>query len=243
MKKRVIPIVTISEGRVVKTNKFRKPRYVGDVINTVKIFSDLGADEVIILDITATSQRKTFDLRLLEKVVRFCSVPLGVGGGVNQTAQAREIISVGCEKIVVNSNNFSNPEMLTELSFILGRQAIVGGIDYIKSINRVTSHSGKKILDFTPVDHAKFLEKIGVGEIFLNNIESDGKRSGFDYETPELLAELLEIPIISCGGIGSQADIIKSCELQSLSAVGVGSFFMFHADNRNVAIHYEDNRE
>ena len=233
MRTRVIPIVTISEGRVVKTNNFKKPRYVGDVINTVKIFSDLGADEVIILDITATSQKKTFDLRLLEKIVRFCSVPLGVG----------EIISVGCEKIVVNSNNFSNPEMLTELSFILGRQAIVGGIDYIKSINRVTSHSGKKIHDFTPINHAKFLEKNGVGEIFLNNIESDGKGSGFDYETPKLVAELLKIPIISCGGIGSQADIIKFCELQSLSAVGVGSFFMFHADNRNVAIHYENNRE
>ena len=81
MRTRVIPIVTISEGRVVKTNNFKKPRYVGDVINTVKIFSDLGADEVIILDITSTSQKKTFDLRLLEKIVRFCSVPLGVGGG------------------------------------------------------------------------------------------------------------------------------------------------------------------
>jgi len=243
MKPRVIPVITISEGRVVKTNNFRDPKYVGDVINTVKIFSDLGADEIIILDITATLEKKVFDLRLLEKLVRFCSVPLGVGGGISHSAYAQKIISIGCEKIVINSNTFSNPEMLTELSSILGTQAIVGGIDYIKSINRVTSHSGKIIRDATPINHGKFLEKIGVGEIFLNNIEADGTRKGFDFETPRLLSNTVEVPIIACGGIGSQHDITKICKLKSLSAVGVGSFFMFHEDNTNVAIHYENNPE
>jgi cyclase len=243
MKPRVIPVITISEGRVVKTVNFHNPKYVGDVINTVKIFSDLGADEIIILDITATLEKKVFDLRLLEKLVRFCSVPLGVGGGIRQSSYAQKIVSTGCEKIVINSHAFSNPEMLTELSSVLGTQAIVGGIDYIKSINRVTSHSGTIIRDETPVNHGRFLEKIGVGEIFLNNIEADGTRKGIDFETPRLLSNTLEVPIIACGGIGSQKDIMELYKLKSLSAIGVGSFFMFHEDNSNVAIHYENNLE
>jgi cyclase len=241
MKPRVIPVITISEGRVVKTTNFKNPRYVGDVINTVKIFSDLGADEIIILDITATLRKKNFDLHLLEKLVRFCSIPLGVGGGINQSAYGQKIISAGCEKIVINSINFSDPEIITELSSILGNQAVVGSIDYVKSINRVASQSGTKIHETTPLNHAKFLESIGVGEIMLTNIEADGTRIGLDYETSESLCRILKIPVIACGGLKSQAEIHDICNSKILSAIGAGSFFMFHSDNRNVAIHYENN--
>lgn len=236
---RVIPIILIAEGKVVKTRGFKAAKYVGDPVNTVKLFSDLGADEIIILDIEAALKREVFDLSLMERIASVCNVPLGVGGGITTPENALRLIEAGTEKVVINSSSFDGSELLLEISSRVGSQALVGSIDYRASSGKVSTASNKKVSRDSPSERVKFLESCGVGEILLTSVEHEGMMAGIDLGVIETLSGLTNLPIILHGGVRNVSDIRKVIASGYASAVGVGSFFMFQDIKRQVVLHYE----
>jgi len=175
----------------------------------------------------------------LERIAGVCSVPLGVGGGITTAENAIRMIDAGSEKVVINSSSFDGSELLLEISSKVGSQALVGAIDYRASSGKVSTLSNRKVLKQSPFQHAKFLESFGVGEIFLTSVEHEGKMAGLELSVIETLAKVTDLPIILHGGARNVSDIRNAIASGCVSAVGVGSFFMFQDVKRQVVLHYE----
>lgn len=235
---RIIPIILIANGRVVKTVNYKNPIYVGDPINTIKIFSDLEADEIIVIDILASKTNTHFDLKLLENLSRVCKVPLGVGGGISDSKFAREVVAIGAEKIVLNQLIRKNRTIVREIISILGAQAVVGSIDFHSQLDRCIDYLSFKP-DLNLNDKIKFYESLGLGEILINFVNLEGTKLGLNKELTSLYEIKSKLPLILNGGISSSQDLEQCKNYKNFEALGVGSFFIYAENSRNVALHYE----
>jgi cyclase len=243
LKTRVIPCLLMRNQGLVKTIKFRDPKYVGDPINAVKIFNDKEVDELLLLDIAATVTGKAPKYEIIKDIAGECFMPLSYGGGIRSIDDIRKIFLVGVEKVVVNSYALERPQFVREASDIFGSQSIVVSMDVRKGLlgkYEVFRANGSKSTKLDPVQHAKRMANLGAGEIFVNSIDRDGTQKGYDLELIRRISTAVAVPVVACGGAGCLKDF-KDAVLQSgASAVAAGSFFVFHGKHRAVLISYPE---
>lgn len=229
-----------------KTVGFRKPKYVGDPINAVKIFNEKEADELVVLDIDATVNGAEPDYRMISHLAAECRMPLCYGGGVATVQQAERIISLGVEKVALSSAAIERPQLLTETADRIGRQSVVAVLDVrrrtglLKSRYEVTSRNSTKVHDIAPIDLARQLEEAGAGEIVINSVDRDGAMTGYDLELAAMIRANIRIPMTVLGGAGSLDDIANLIGRCGTIGASAGSLFVFKGALRAVLINYPD---
>jgi cyclase len=243
LQKRVIPALLLRDDALVKTVKFDKCAYIGDPVNTVKIFNELEVDELVFLDITATNENRAPNLRILREIADECFMPLGYGGGLNNFETVQSIFEIGFEKVILNSVMHSRPEFVTEIADHYGNQAVVASIDVKINFwgnHEVWSHSGKRNTKKNPVSWAQELEKLGAGEILLTSIDREGTWSGFDLQLTQKIADAVNVPVIASGGAGSLIHIKEVVSEGRASSVALGSMVVYQQKGMGVLVNFPD---
>jgi cyclase len=245
LQKRVIPALLLRDDALVKTVKFDKPGYIGDPVNTVRIFNELEVDELVFLDITATNENRAPNLRILREIADECFMPLGYGGGLNNFDTVQSIFEIGFEKIILNSVMHSRPVFVTEIADHYGNQSVVAAIDVKKNFwgnYEVWSHSGKRNTKKNPVSWAQELEKLGAGEILLTSIDREGTWLGYDIQLTKNIAEAVNIPVIANGGAGNLAHIKEVVNNGKASSVALGSMVVYQQKGMGVLVNFPDKK-
>ena len=240
---RIIPCLLLKDDSLVKTVNFKKPGYIGDPVNTARIFNELEVDELVLLDISATNNNRKPDFKILAELANECFMPLAYGGGINNFEDAKKIFQIGIEKVVINSIAFSKPAFITELAEHFGNQAIVASIDVKKNMFgkfQVYSNSGTKKQKVDPVAWAQELEQLGAGEILLTAIHREGTWMGFDINIIEKISNAVNIPVIANGGASSIEDIGKAVKQGNASAVSLGSMVVYQNKGMGVLVNFPD---
>ena len=243
---RIIPTLLLKKQALVKGINFSNHTYVGDPINAVRIFNAKMADELFFFDIDATKNNNSISLKLVEKLANECYMPFAVGGGISKIENIIKLVSLGVEKVSINTCAVRRPNFIKEASEIFGSQAIVVCIDSQKNSDgsySVVTESGRKIERLSPLAHAKNMERMGAGEIIINSLDKDGTFTGLDKELIYSIAPHLKVPVIAMGGTGSLENIKDLKDTKISSAVAVGSFFTFYGPHRAVLINYPDKDE
>ena len=242
---RVIPCLLLKGSGLVKTIKFKDPTYLGDPRNTIKIFNEKEVDELVLLDIIATKEKREPNFDLISEITDECFMPLGYGGGIRKLHQMEKLFKLGVEKVIVNSYAAENPDFITETAEVFGSQSIVVSIDVKRGLMgklNVRTEAGKKNIRVHPVEYAKQMENAGAGEILLNSIDRDGTMAGFDLETIQQVSEAVNIPVVACGGAGSVEDLGRAINNAGASAVAAGSLFVFQGKHRAVLINFPERK-
>ncbi|WP_210643502.1 AglZ/HisF2 family acetamidino modification protein [Pseudomonas sp. Tri1] len=242
LRPRIIPCLLIQDGGLVKTVKFKDPKYVGDPINAVKIFNEKEADELIVVDIDATANAVEPNYAQIAKLAAECRMPLCYGGGIRTAQQAKRIIALGVEKVAISSAAFENPQLISQIAEEIGRQSVVVVLDHkarlLSKQQEVWTHNGTRNTKRSVIEAAQEFERLGAGEIVLNSIENDGKMKGYDVELAIKLREAVRIPITILGGGGSLEDMRSIVAACGVVGVAAGSFFVFKGAYRAVLISY-----
>ena len=211
-------------------------------LNAVKIFNEKEADELIVLDIDATTQNKHPDYQLIKNLALQCRMPLCYGGGVKTVDQVTKIISLGVEKVAMSSSVITDSKLISRASEMVGSQSIVVVIDAKKNKLRdrynVFSHNAMNKTKFEVVDFAKKVESLGAGEIILNSIDRDGTMQGYDLNLVERVRTAVNIPMTVLGGAGSNEDIYNLISRFGIMGASAGSLFVFKGKYRAVLINY-----
>lgn len=243
---RVIPCLLLDGRRLVKTVRFGKAKYVGDPINAVKIFNDKFVDEIIFLDISASSRHGCPDFDLIAEITSECFIPFCYGGGVRTVEDAARLFSIGVEKVSVNSAIIKDLKLVSMLAGRFGSQSVVAAMDIDKDwLGRyhVMANRGKTKTAFQPVEYAALLSKAGVGEILVNSVDRDGTQKGYDVEILRRITDAVSVPVIGCGGAGSLEDVVSCVKDAGVSAAAAGSLFVFKGKHRAVLISYPDRKK
>lgn len=237
---RIIPTLLLEDGGLVKTIKFKNPKYVGDPINAVRIFNEKEVDELVLLDIAATRLGKEPNYNEIEQIVSEAFMPIGYGGGISKLSHVEKLFKIGIEKVILNTAAFLNEDLIKESSNIYGSQSIVVCLDYKKDIwgeYKFFIKSGTEKVKGKCVDIVKHIEDLGAGEIILNSIDKDGTMTGYDLTLFEKLAKEVSVPVIASGGAGNIQDFVKALHAGA-SAVAAGSMFVYQGIHRAVLISY-----
>lgn len=240
LKHRVIPALLLRNGGLVKTLKFKAPKYVGDPINAIRIFNDKEVDELMVLDITASKERREPNYALIEEFAGECFMPLTYGGGVISVEQAARIFSLGVEKVCLQTAALANPKLVTQLAERFGSQSVVVSVDVKRNWlgkPQVYGSAQGKALTESWLPMAQRLVNAGAGEVLLNAVDRDGTLGGSDLELVREAGAVLSVPLIAVGGVASMSDI-KALVDAGASAVAAGAFFVFHGPHRAVLITY-----
>ena len=229
MKIRIIPCLDVDRGRVVKGINFVDLIDAGDPVEQAKIYSKGGADEITFLDITATHEKRNPMVDIIEKTANECFVPLTVGGGVRKLSDMDKFLSVGADKVSLNSAAIKNPNLITEGAKKFGNQCIVVAIDAKKVKNdwKVFINGGRINTNIDAVKWAKKVEDLGAGEILLTSMDRDGTKAGFDLDLTEKISESLNIPVIASGGVGTLNHFVEGVKKGKASALLAASVFHF----------------
>ncbi|MCX8080324.1 MAG: AglZ/HisF2 family acetamidino modification protein [Bacteroidia bacterium] len=239
---RVIPVLLLKNKGLYKGIKFKNHVYVGDPINTVKIFNDKQVDELIILDIEATISGKPPDVDYISNVVSEAFMPVAYGGGIKDVVTAAQLFKCGVEKVVLNTAAFQNPELIKALSERFGSQSVVVCLDYKKNWlgkYECRIHCGTRKVKGAPEEWAKKFETLGAGELILNSIDDDGSMAGYNLNMIKKISASLSIPVVACGGAGKLKHL-KQALLSGAHACAAGSMFVFVGQLRGILINYPD---
>jgi cyclase len=243
LKTRIIPVLLLRDDALVKTVKFNKPGYIGDPINTVRIFNELEVDELVFLDIEATTQARKPNLRILREIANECFMPLAYGGGLHDFGTASEIFEIGFEKVVLNVACHTHPKVIEQIAQHFGNQAVVASVDVKRNFwgnYEVFTHSGSKNSKKNPVEWCKQLEEMGAGEILLTSIDKEGTWEGFDLELICKVSEAVGVPVIAHGGGGNLEHISKVIHQGKASAVALGSMLVYQQKGLGVLVNFPD---
>jgi cyclase len=246
LKARVIPSLLLRGRGLYKTVKFGNPKYVGDPINAVKIFNEKEVDELILLDITATPEKREPNYELIGDIASECFMPLSYGGSVTTVEQIRRLHRIGVEKICLNTSAFMDPELVRQGCDIFGSSSIIAAIDVKKTLlgrYEVWINCGKTNTKEDPVRYAAALADLGVGEILVNSIDRDGTMTGYDIDLLKKITSAVNTPVVACGGAGTLEHMQKAVKEAHVSAVAAGSMFVFHGKHRAVLINYPEQSE
>ena len=247
LRPRIIPCLLVKDHGLVKTINFGNPKYVGDPINAVRIFNEKEVDELIVLDIDATSEKREPDYKMIEHLAAECRMPLCYGGGVKTVEQVQRILGLGVEKIAISSAAVENPELVAEASECVGNQSVVVVLDVKKRAVRdkyeVWIHNGQKNTGKSPIEFAQQMERLGAGEIVVNSIDNDGIMKGYDLALVEKIREALSVPMTVLGGAGSLQDIGRLISKFGVIGAAAGSLFVFKGVYRAVLINYPNRAE
>lgn len=243
---RIIPVLLLKDAGLVKTVRFKDPRYVGDPINAVKIFNEKEVDELIFLDITATSANRKPPLDVLQRIAEECFMPLCYGGGIRSLEMIRNILKVGVEKIAINSHAAEDPMLIRRVADHYGSSTITVSMDVKKNFwgkYQVYTKAGKLNTGLDPVKFAVQMDQMGAGELLVNVIDRDGTMQGYDTDLLKKITSEVSMPVIACGGAGKMEHFREAVEKGGASAVAAGSMFVFHGAHRAVLINYPSQEE
>lgn len=238
---RIIPCLLIRGNGLVKTKQFKDAVYVGDPVNAMRIFSEKESDEIVVLDIDASRTGQEINYELISEMAGEAFMPMAYGGGIRTLDQVRRLIRSGVEKVVINSTAAESTEVITAASEVFGRQAVVGAIDVKRSLfgkYTVVVKSGTVALKRSLHDHVRALVAAGAGEIFVNSVDRDGMMSGYDLDLIAQVANLVDVPVVACGGAGTVDHLRQGVTEGGAAAVSAGSMFVFHGRRRAVLINY-----
>ncbi len=228
--KRIIPCLDVHNGRVVKGVNFVDIRDAGDPVELAKFYSDQGADEIVFLDITATSDARKSVVDVIENTGKKVFVPLTVGGGIRTTSDFQEILRAGADKISVNSAAVKNPGLLTQAAELFGSQCVVLAIDGKRRPDgtwEVVVAGGRTPTGLDVVEWAKRGQELGAGEILLTSMDADGTKAGFDIPMTRAVTEAVSIPVIASGGAGKLEDFAEVFEETGCDAALAASLFHY----------------
>jgi cyclase len=241
--KRIIPCLLYDGIGLVKTVKFKNPNYIGDPINAIKIFNDKEVDELIVLDINASKQKRKPNFEQIANMSSEAFMPFAYGGGVKTFDDFSTLYKLGIEKIIVNSLVQENPELIKKVIEQYGSQSVVGSVDFKKSIFKGKlpySYFGNKIND-SILDYAHYLTNtIGVGELIVNSVDKDGTWEGYDNEIISKILNHVDVPVIACGGCGSINDLKKVLYETDVNAAAIGSMAVYSKKGMGVLINFPD---
>lgn len=240
---RLIPCLLLDGRRLVKTMKFSKPSYVGDPVNTVKIFNEKEVDELIVLDITASKEGRRPEFAYIQSLASECFMPVCYGGGVRTLGDAQMLFSCGVEKVSINTAALESLALIGEIAKRYGSQSVVVGIDVKKHWlkgTRVWNNTASSETKHTPAQWASTVEAAGAGEILLNNVDRDGTLLGFDIELIKSVTDAVHVPVVACGGASSLVDCKSAITFARASAAAAGALFVYRGPHRAVLINYPD---
>lgn len=243
---RIIPILLLKDKGIVKTIKFKKPNYIGDPINAVKLFNDMKADELIFLDIEATKENRSIDFNLVKKISNEAFMPIAVGGGIKDLETATNILKSGAEKVIINTSFTSKSSIVSDISKKFGRQSVVVSIDVKKNFfgrYKIFHNCGTKKFNLNLDEYISSVELQGAGEIMINSIDKDGTKSGFDFNLIDYVSRLTDIPVIGSGGASSLENMAEVYFKSPVSALAAGSLFVYHGPRNAVLINYPSDEE
>ena len=244
--KRIIPCLDVKNGRVVKGLHFESIKDAGDPVELAEKYSNEGADELVFLDITASDEQRATIKELVQKIASVIDIPFTVGGGVKSLADARNILLNGADKVGINTGAVKNPQIITELMNLFGRQCVVVAIDAKRNYEirdnvtilsengrnfwfEVFIYGGKKETGIDAVTWAKNAEQLGAGEILLTSIDRDGTKDGYDVSLTKTIVDSVSIPVIASGGCGKPADVVTIFSESNVDAALAASIFHYDA--------------
>ena len=242
---RIIPALLIQKGGLVKSVHFKDHQYVGDPINTVKIFNEKEVDEIVVLDISATAEKRPPDIAKIREIASEAFMPLGYGGGITTLDEIKMLIASGVEKAILNTAALNNPALIGEGARYIGSQSIVVSIDVKKNLwgkYKVYGKNGSKDTGEDPVTFARRMEEAGAGELLLNSIDRDGTFQGYDTTLIAAVSAAVNIPVVALGGAGSTDDFGAAIRAGA-SAASAGSLFVFQRPHRAVLVSYPTQAE
>lgn len=228
--KRIIPCLDIDGGRVVKGTQFRNLRDAGDPVQCAVLYDEAGADELVFLDISATTQSRQVKLDMVERVADAVFIPFTVGGGIRNEDDIRQLLLRGADKVSINTAAVQRPGLITTAARRFGRQCVVVAIDARAMGPRkweVLTHGGTERSGLDAVDWARAAEKHGAGEILLTSMDRDGTKNGFDCELTRSVGEAVGIPVIASGGAGHPAHFLEAFRDGRADAALAASLFHF----------------
>ncbi|MBT3667396.1 MAG: imidazole glycerol phosphate synthase subunit HisF [Opitutae bacterium] len=228
---RIIPCLDVDNGRVVKGIKFKEIRDAGDPVLIAKAYEEQGADELVFLDITASSDERSIMRDVVEKTAATCFMPLTVGGGIRNVTNIRDMLLSGADKVSLNTAAILKPSIIDEASKTFGNQCIVVAIDAKKNTDAdgwsVYTHGGRKRTELDAETWAKEVVQRGAGEILLTSMDRDGTKVGFDLDLTRSISEAVEVPVIASGGVGKPSHLADGIIKGKASAVLAASIFHF----------------
>lgn len=243
---RLMPCLLMSNGALVKTVRFKHNAYIGDPINAVRIFNQKEVDELILLDITATTQGCGIDFDTIDKVVSECFMPICYGGGVRTIEDMRRLYAIGVEKVSLGAAAFEVPGLVRQAADEFGTQAVVVTLDVKKGLLGKPSariRNGTKDCKVAPLEAAIRFESEGAGEILVYSIDRDGTWSGFDLGLIEAVSHGVGVPVVATGGAGSLKDIKAAVKVAGASAVAIGSMAVFQGKDLGVLIKFPSRKQ
>ena len=246
LRTRVIPIIQISNRALVKTVKYKKPKYLGDPLNAIKIFNEKRVDELLIIDINAAKRKSKIDFAYIEELCAECFMPIGYGGGIESLEDIKRLFSLGVEKIIVNTLIYTNPALIENAIKLYGAQSIVASVDLNKHwlTKKIAPyiHSATQRINMEVDGYIKHCLELGVGEIMFNDIEREGTFKGYDLELINQFIKGLNLPTVINGGANNFQNLIAA-KKAGADALAAGSFFSLQQPHLAVLITYLSKEE
>jgi cyclase len=240
LRPRIIPCLQFAGGELLKTRRFRSPLYLGDPINAVKLFNDLECDELVVVDIRATLDAREPDYTMIEEFASEAFMPLTYGGAITSIEQIKRILSIGIEKVVIGAAA-ADGRLISAAAEVFGSQSIVAAVDVKRTLlgrREVWTHSGTTNLRVEPRAYSLQMQHFGAGELFVQSIDLEGARSGYDVALLQELSAAVTIPVIACGGAGSIEDMKLLLRSTRVAAAAAGTMFVLHGKHKAPLISY-----
>lgn len=237
---RVIPILLLKNNGLVKTQNFKRPVYIGDPINAVRIFNEKEVDELVLLDTDASTEGRDPKFGWIKDIVSESFMPIGYGGGISNASHAKKLFDLGVEKIILNSHS-DNFSLIEELANIYGSQSIVISIDVKRSLlggQHLYKKNGTIRIKEGLEDFTRNVVNAGAGEVIIQSIDKEGTMSGYDIGLIKSVSSCVNVPVVASGGAGSIEDLKKAIYEGGASAVAAGSMFVFKGKHKAVLISY-----
>jgi cyclase len=239
--KRIMPALLFDGRALVKTVRFKDPQYIGDPINAIKIYNEKEVDELVMLDIRATRERRPPRFEMIRECASECFMPFSYGGGVRTLEDFGLLYKLGVEKVIVNTLCLTAPEVVREATRQYGATSVVASVDYKKALFgglQVHSAAGARTKRGL-IDHCRYVtEELGVGELLLYSVDRDGTWSGYDLPTIDEVGRAVSVPLIACGGAGSVADVRAVLEQTPANAAALGSMAVYQKKGMGVLINF-----
>jgi imidazole glycerol-phosphate synthase subunit HisF len=240
LRPRVIPCLQFAHGELFKTRRFKDPLYLGDPINAVKLFNDLECDELVVVDIRATLEEREPDYAMIEEFASEAFMPLTYGGGIRAVEQIGRILTIGIEKVVIGAAA-TDGKLISSAAAVYGSQSVVAAVDVRKTPlgrREVWARSGTENLHIEPQAYCRQMQEFGAGELFVQSIDLEASRAGYDIALMKELRAAVQIPVIACGGAGSLADIRELLGSTHVDAAAAGTMFVLHGKHNAPLISY-----
>ncbi len=229
---RIIPCLDVTAGRVVKGVNFVDLVDAGDPVEIARRYSEQGADELTLLDITATTENRDLILPIISEVAKNITIPLTVGGGVRELDDVQRLMNAGASRVSINSAAISNPELVRAASDQFGKDSIIVAIDARQTSSQpntweIYTHGGKRATGLDAIEWSLRMEEMGAGALLVTSMDKDGTKSGFDLDLTRAISDAVDIPVIASGGVGSLQDLADGVLKGGASAVLAASIFHY----------------